>query len=452
MVADHKLPGMSGLELCREMLGRGFSLPLVLMTGVGTEHLAVEALKAGVNDYIIKDSAQSYLKLLPLVLKDAVKKHNDQLARKKAEAELSRRNELIESIVDNLPIGLAIHSMADGAARYMNRRFLDICGWSKGDIGNIDELFDHLFADPVYRKEVKEKAITYILNDDPLKMKRENVKITTKNGEQKIITHIILPVMQNLLINIVQDTTELKALQAQLIRSERLAATGQLAASIAHEINSPLQAITLMLSDITERCRENNELMASAGLLKEAYGSIRNTVKNLLDFNRPGGEQKQPTDVNIVIQNNLALLNSHLKRNKIKINLSLSKKMPRIKSSPQQLGQVFLNLVTNAVEAISGVSKPKEGWKRRTGTGGEISIRTILRKDTIVITVSDTGPGIAEEDFNYIFDPFFTRKKKMGIGIGLSTCHGIIKDHDGTIGAKNSPDGGAVLTIKLPVG
>ena len=117
--------------------------------------------------------------------------------------------------------------------------------------------------------------------------------------------------------------THLKLLQTQLIRSERLAATGQLAASIAHEINSPLQAITVMLSALTQKSKDDERLNADINLLKGAFDSIRDTVKSLLDLNRPGSEQKTPTNINMIIENTVKLLKSHMKRNNIKVNLDI---------------------------------------------------------------------------------------------------------------------------------
>lgn len=110
-----------------------------------------------------------------------------------------------------------------------------------------------------------------------------------------------------------------------------------------------------------------------------------------------------------------------------------------------------MNLISNAVEAMTGTSKSKAGRKTREATNGKITVNSDLRKDTITIIVADTGPGISKEDLEHIFDPFYTRKKEMGIGIGLSLCHGIIEDHKGFISAKNSPEGGAIFTIILPI-
>ena len=252
-------------------------------------------------------------------------------------------------------------------------------------------------------------------------------------------------------MTIFRDTTVAKHLEAQLFRSERLSATGQLAASIAHEINSPLQGITSLLYSIERSHGQDEKLLEKLNLVTRGFTGIRDIVKNLLDLNRPGNEKKQPMNINNVIENTVALLKNHLKTNNTKIVLNLSSKMPDITASPQQLGQVFMNLISNAVEAITGTSKSKDIFKTRENINGEITINSDLGKDTIIIDVADTGPGISEEDLEHIFDPFYTRKKEKGIGIGLSLCHGIIEDHNGSITAKNSPEGGSIFKITLPI-
>ncbi|MBT6503126.1 MAG: GHKL domain-containing protein [Deltaproteobacteria bacterium] len=110
-----------------------------------------------------------------------------------------------------------------------------------------------------------------------------------------------------------------------------------------------------------------------------------------------------------------------------------------------------MNLISNAIEAMAGTSKSKDGWKIRETADGKITVNSNLGKDNIIINIADTGPGISKEDMAHIFDPFYTRKKEMGMGIGLSLCHGIIEDHNGSIAAKNSPEGGTIFTIILPI-
>jgi PAS domain S-box-containing protein len=250
---------------------------------------------------------------------------------------------------------------------------------------------------------------------------------------------------------VARDITQTKLLQNQLIRSERLAATGQLAASIAHEINSPLQGITALLNVIRTAHEKDHDLLNKLDLIKSAFKSIRDTVKNLIDLNRPGKENKEPLDLNQVIENTTALVRSYLKKNRIDIHLNLAAEAQRIDGSPQQLGQVLMNLINNAVESITNDPNFPENLEHLPGFAGKIKIDTFNHKNHIVVRVKDSGPGITEKELDHIFDPFFTSKKAMGMGVGLSICHGIVEDHKGMIMAENGPDGGAQFTISLPV-
>ncbi len=253
-----------------------------------------------------------------------------------------------------------------------------------------------------------------------------------------------------------QEIEDRKLLQRQLLRSDRLAATGQLAAFIAHEINSPLQAITTLLSTLMSEYQTDHELLSSFEIFKGAVHNIRNTVQKLLDLNRPSQEKKQPVNINKIIEKTMSLVKSQLKNAKIKLISDLSPNLPILIASPQQLTQCLLNLINNANESICGFSDATESKRPQiqadtTGTIGQITIRTLSDHGHIIIRVADNGPGIATEAMAHLFDPFFTNKKRMGIGVGLSVSFGIIEDHHGTIKAENSPQGGAVFIIKLPV-
>ena len=245
------------------------------------------------------------------------------------------------------------------------------------------------------------------------------------------------------------DITRTKMLREQLIRSERLAATGQLAASVAHEINSPLQGIIGLIQVLKKNYPDEMVLMENLGLLEGAFNSIRGTVKNLLDLNRPGKKEKQPVNINHVIENTVALLRSFLLKNRMSVKLLLDDRLDVISGSHQELNQVIMNLMNNAVEAINGPEQQhaRQGSKPQRG---EIAIKTSMLDNLVVIEVIDNGPGISEEDLDHIFDPYYSRKKKMGMGIGLSICHRIVQEHGGTLTAGNAPQGGAVFKIEFP--
>jgi signal transduction histidine kinase len=202
---------------------------------------------------------------------------------------------------------------------------------------------------------------------------------------------------------------------------------------------------------IQNQHKKDKKLLEQLDLVKSAFESIRDTVRNLIDLNRPGKEKKQPVDINQVIENTATLVRSYLTKSRVKINLNMGAKKANLTASPQQLGQVLMNLINNAVESITTAPDFQKKLKENPSYNGDIHIDTYNQDAKFFIKVKDSGPGIAKADLERIFDPFFTRKKTMGMGVGLSICHGIIEDHQGFIVADNDKDGGAVFTITLPL-
>jgi len=360
---------------------------------------------------------------------------------KRAE-ELRRYKELF----DNVAEGVFIISR-QGEFIESNDRVLETTGYSKAELLklNIATLIEP--EQDTFMQNIVENA-------DNDKETRLELELRTKAGTRvpnEINCRYVTYLGEPCFLCVARDITQTKLLQNQLIRSERLAATGQLAASIAHEINSPLQGITALLNVIRSSYEKDVELLKKLDLIKSAFNSIRDTVKNLIDLNRPGKEEKQPIDVNQVIENTTSLVRSYLKKHGIIIHLNLSAKEQRIDGSPQQLGQVLMNLLNNAVESITHDPNFETKLGESQTFTGEVSIDTYNRNNEIVIQVKDSGPGIAEKDLDHVFDPFFTSRKTMGMGVGLSICSGIIEDHKGVIQAENDPEGGAVFRIALPV-
>ena len=357
--------------------------------------------------------------------------------------ELKRYKELFDNVTDGVFL-----LNRKGEFIESNDRVLKSTGYTKDEfldlnITHIVEADQIPYVESMLTKVSQEEEARFELN-----IKTKTSTVIPNEVNCRYVSYLGKPCF----LAVARDITETKLLQNQLLRSERLAATGQLAASIAHEINSPLQGITALLSVIRTRYEKDEDLLNKLDLIKNAFVSIRNTVRNLIDLNRPGKEKKQPMDVNPVIENTVALMSSHLKKNMVTVKLNLAAKTTQINASPQQVGQVIMNLVNNAVEAIAGAQDFKEKFKKSSSIGGEIVIDTSIQDEKIIINVSDSGPGISDDDLEYIFDPFFTRKKKMGMGVGLSICYGIIEDHRGTITASNSPNGGTVFMISLPLG
>jgi PAS domain S-box-containing protein len=360
---------------------------------------------------------------------------------KRAE-ELTRYKELFENVGDSVFI-----LNCSGVIMECNDQAYKSTGFSHRELVS-RPLFDLL---PPSQSESVRSILKELLRT---REARFEVALLTKTGgavPHELNCRYVVYLGEPCFLCVARDVTQTKRLQSQLIRSERLAATGQLAASIAHEINSPLQGISALLNVMRSTYTEDNYLQRKLDLVGSAFNSIRDTVKNLIDLNRPGKEKKQLTDAHQVITNTVALVKSLLMKNLIAVRLELQAADATLFASPQQIGQVLMNLINNAVESITSEPGYFENAHHTPGGRGIIVVRTCHRGAELVIEVQDSGPGIPEGDVNRIFDPFFSKKKAMGMGVGLTICHGIIEDHQGKISASNAPGGGAVISIALPL-
>jgi len=232
---------------------------------------------------------------------------------------------------------------------------------------------------------------------------------------------------------------ELKRAQAQLIQSEKLAAVGELISGVAHELNNPLTSILgfadlLRKSDVDPRVREDLEIIYT-----QAQRSAR-IVRSLLTFARQYKAEKVPIDLNDAIIAALDLLTYQLKVDNIHVTLDLAPNLPMVEADVHQMQQVFLNIITNAQQAIRGAHSQ-----------GNILIQSQALPGAVLAVVSDDGPGIPEEIQDKIFDPFFTTKEVgKGTGLGLSICYGIIQEHGGRIWVESEYGKGATFYVELP--
>jgi signal transduction histidine kinase len=235
-----------------------------------------------------------------------------------------------------------------------------------------------------------------------------------------------------------QDSIEnLKRLQMQFVQAEKLASLGQLAAGAAHEINNPLTAILgyadLIHTDATasERSRSLSEK------IRDQARRTKVLVTNLLSFARQVPAEKQLLDLKSVVNSAIELRQLDLRDKKIRIEVEPCGVLPAVRGDPNQLLQVFFNLINNSVDAMEAVG------------GGSLFVRMRTERGSVVLDFSDTGPGLREPD--RVFDPFYTTKPVgKGTGLGLSICYGIIQEHGGQIFGFNRPEGGCTFRVILP--
>lgn len=231
---------------------------------------------------------------------------------------------------------------------------------------------------------------------------------------------------------------ELERSQAQLVQAEKMAAIGRMAASLAHEINNPLQAIhnTLHLSALSQLPEEKRQNYLS--MAQEEVGQLIEIVQRMLDFYRPSRGGVVRANINQVLRNALAIADKQIQHSRIHVHTRLAPDLPEIPMVPDQLMQVFLNILINAVEA--------------SPEGGDLHLGTLLTEDGewILVAFRDSGPGLTPEQISHAFEPFYTTKPE-GTGLGLAISYGIVEQHGGTIEVSSQSGHGATFIVRLPV-
>jgi two-component system NtrC family sensor kinase len=234
---------------------------------------------------------------------------------------------------------------------------------------------------------------------------------------------------------------QLALVKAQLIESEKFSIIGQLIAGVSHELNNPLTAIlglsevVLMTDDLPELTRQQLEKINKSAIL------CKSIVQKLLALSRKEERKREPVDINSVIKTSFDLIDIELKKDGVEVVTQLADSMPSTTADFYELEQVFLNLISNAVHAM-----------RNNRNGRKINVKSEFDEKYISVQFQDNGPGIPKDDFQKIFEPLYTTKKKCeGTGLGLSICYEIIEEFGGDIYVGNKNGTGACFVVKLPV-
>ena len=362
----------------------------------------------------------------------------------------ARQNEeqrrFIERIIDSLPVGLYVVDREYRIQAWNRKRETGMQGVSREEaLGRT--IFEILHRQPAesLRKEFDEvfrtgriqtmhlestasgDARTFRISKIPMRL--------TDNG----ITHVIA---------IGEDVTEWREAQDRFAHAEKLAAIGQLAAGVMHEINNPLATIAACAESLTLRLedlrtdggtspKDGDEFLK---IIDNEVHRCKRIIDGLLDFSRPKAVTKSATDINEVVEHTLFLVKHHARFKKMRVDTVLGEQLTRVSANREQLVQVFMALLINAVDAMD--------------EQGTITIRTRRgrgAREAVVAEVVDQGVGIARADASKIFEPFYTTKAPgRGTGLGLSICYGIISDHGGRIEVDSTPGSGSTFRILLP--
>ena len=271
---------------------------------------------------------------------------------------------------------------------------------------------------------------------------RRQVDYALEDGQRRHLSVKAFPLdgFERGVVVVLREVTEERLLHERLVQSEKMASVGQLVSGVAHELNNPLTGVIgfaqiLLARDMDERSRHEVETIHG-----EAERAAK-IVQNLLSFARRGKAEKESVNLNTFLERVLELRSYDLRLKNIAVDLELDPQLPRTMADPDQIQQVFFNIITNAEHAMLEAHGQ-----------GHLVVRSGVAGGYIRISFADDGPGLAPENLRRVFDPFFTTKKVgAGTGLGLTIAYGIIEDHGGRIRAESRPGKGATFIVDLPV-
>ena len=243
-----------------------------------------------------------------------------------------------------------------------------------------------------------------------------------------------------------QDQSKIEMLQQQVVRAERLATLGELAAGVVHELNNPLTSITVYAEYLVRKLESQGSDIADLEKLRRIGASAQRILRfsrDLVQYARPSGRDLEPVDIAAVVRASVSICEHLVDRGGIALAVEVDPELPVIQAITGQLEQVLINLITNAVHAVEA-----KGDK-----AGRVVVRAQVESpSTILVEVADSGPGIAPEDREKIFEPFFTTKPDgKGTGLGLPIVRNIVEQHRGEISVARSDLGGAAFRVILPI-
>ena len=352
-------------------------------------------------------------------------------------AQYERLKDFNENIVESINIGVLAVDLADRIESWNSQMevMYALPRW-QALTRPLAEVFPGEFVEEFYR-----------VRQNPGIHNLYKFRVNTPTGETRVVNIAITPLVTKKFhvigrLIIMDDITERVELETQLSQSDKLSSIGLLAAGVAHEVNTPLAVISSYAQMLSKQLQADSQKSSVLEKITRQTFRASEIVNNLLNFSRTSGTEFTEVDVNKVIADTLALLEHQFKTSKVRVQDELAEHLPLIQGNTGRLQQVFLNLFLNAKDAM-----PNGGTLRIASSNGE----------GVNVVICDTGTGIAQENIQRIYDPFFTTKtapregQSRGTGLGLSVTYGIIQEHAGKIRVESRPGEGTTFYLDFPL-
>lgn len=478
VLLDIMMPGEDGFRILNKMKSDAIlqQIPVVLITGLNSIAAKTRGLEIGADDYITKPfDPQELLARVGVVLRI---RRTEQMLRQRNQ-ELAALDGINRAISSSLDLDEVLEAALNGLGQLVEAGVLAVALENEETQDRVIRAAHHPLGiwlegrmlppdDPLIQQATQEmrsrlqRSVTGGFWNEllelpavdvlcvPLAKKDETVGVLMAVGRAGILREQDITLAEHIAATVVvavekawmyQDleafADEIERSQNQLIQAEKMAAVGRLTASLAHEINNPLQAIQNSLHLTSHKGLDEAQRMRFLKMAQNEINRLVQIVRRMLDFYRPSSAMKK-FNVNSPIENAIAIAGKRLQQSHIHVEMRLADQLPLVRGSSNQLTQVFLNIVINAIEAMPN--------------GGTLWVGTAYHAETeqIVAALRDDGVGIPQEVRSHLFEPFHT-SKPTGTGLGLAISYGIIERHNGSIEVESPSEGGTTFIIRLPI-
>ena len=453
VLLDLGLPDSQGLDSLCAVYDAAPNVPIVVLTGHDDEEIGRTAIRQGAQDYLVKPVMLG--RMLARILRFAVE-------RKRAEYELSEAEKHYRMLFNAIDEGFCIIEVIfDENEKPIDYRFLEINPSFEKQTGLIDaqgkrmrELApkheEHWFE--IYGKiAVTGQPARFVNRAEQLHRWYDVYAFRFGQPENRQVAILFNDIterkrteeeVRKYSAELIEKNEELRAMTQQLWQAAKLATMGELAASIAHELNNPLATVSMRAESLLTKTQQDSPMWRELKIIEQEVERMATLIANLLQFSRRSQPRKSTVDICEEIEKALELIYYHLRKRNIVIWREFAKEAPHIHADRQQLRQLFLNLFTNASDAMP--------------CGGTLTIRVTAPPESkqVIMEVADTGTGIPPEILPKLAEPFYSTKPEgEGTGLGLAICRRIVQEHNGTfdLTSEGIPGKGTTARISLPV-
>ena len=443
VAVDKEMPGLDGIEVVRELAALDDPPAIVMITGAGDEATAVEALKAGAQDYIAKDVDSRYIDLFASVMENALKNKRMLAEKRQAEKALRESERKYRTIMENA--NDCIVAIQSERIVFANSAFEKLFGSSHQEeeplvFCEIVRSENHNCLVQIYEETIRGAS------PGPVEIKAQN-----RHGRELVMEIKFTPMQYEdrpAAMAVMRDITERKIMERKLLRTKKLESVGILAGGIAHDYNNILAAVLGYISLVEKLLDENDQALRMAREAEKAAMRGRDLTRKFLVFATGGDPVKKIVNLGPLLER---LFSQTVRGHVQECEKDIARDLWPVEADEGHLTQALENLVENAKYAM-----PDKGYLRLSASNAELGPGNALSAPPgkyVLVSVEDRGGGMSEQMLENIFDPYFSTKKRgaqKGMGLGLSITYTVVKEHDGHISVKSKPGEGTVFDVYLP--